>query len=288
MRERTVAVIGAGVIGVGVTQSVAQAGWRTILVDNSSEALSRVPGLIRDGVRLFNFKATKEKRVKLDEVESRLYLTSSIEDIAVAEVVVENVTEKWELKREIYHALSGILPDSALLLINTSVIPIRKAAAEYRLPERVVGVHFMNPVPLKTAVELIRGPRTAKEALADTREFLRGIGKEPVPVNDSPGFVSNRVLMLTINEAIRVLEERVAGRDEVDAVFKKCFGHPMGPLETADMIGNDTILYSLEGLYENLRDGRFEPAPLLREMVEAGLLGRKSGRGFYNYKEEKV
>ena len=166
---------------------------------------------------------------------------------------------------------------------NTSAIPITRIASLTRRPARVIGMHFMNPVPLKPVVEVIRGYYTADETVALAQGLLAGMGKEGVVVNDSPGFVSNRVLMLTINEAIFLLHEGVAAAEDVDKIFKGCFGHKMGPLETADLIGLDTILLSIEVLYESFNDSKYRPCPLLKKMVDAGLYGQKSGQGFYTY-----
>lgn len=166
---------------------------------------------------------------------------------------------------------------------NTSAIPITRLASATRRPAQVIGMHFMNPVPRKPLVEVIRGYHTSDSTLALARQLLAAMGKECVVVADSPGFVSNRVLMLTINEAVCLLQERAASAEEIDTIFKTCFGHAMGPLETADLIGLDTVLLSIEVLYESFSDARFRPSPLLRKLVDAGLYGRKSGQGFYTY-----
>jgi 3-hydroxybutyryl-CoA dehydrogenase len=197
--------------------------------------------------------------------------------------VIENVPEKWEIKREVYPRLDALCPERTVFAVNTSCISITRVGGLTRRPERVVGMHFMNPVPLKPMVEVIRGYHTSEETLDTARRLLRQMGKDGIVVNDLPGFVSNRILMLTVNEAIFVLQDGVATAEQVDQLFKTCFGHKMGPLETADLIGLDTILYSIEVLYESYSDGKYRPAPLLRKMVDAGLLGRKSGKGFYDY-----
>jgi 3-hydroxybutyryl-CoA dehydrogenase len=197
--------------------------------------------------------------------------------------VIENVTENWDIKRAVYQALDEACQPGAIFIVNTSAIPITKVAAVTRRPAQVIGVHFMNPVPAKPAVELIPGFHTAPQTVERTRELLTAMGKKAIKVNDSCGFVSNRVLMLTVNEAAFLLYEGVADAESVDEVFRSCFGHPMGPLETADLIGVDTILYSVEVLYEHYSDSKYRPCPLLRQMTDAGLHGRKSGRGFYDY-----
>jgi 3-hydroxybutyryl-CoA dehydrogenase len=170
-----------------------------------------------------------------------------------------------------------------VFVVNTSALPITKVASVTSRPEQVIGVHFMNPVPMKTCVELIPGQHTSAETVRRTRELLAAMGKKVVDVKDTCGFISNRVLMLTVNEAAFLVHEGVATAEAVDEVFRSCFGHPMGPLETADLIGVDTVLYSVEVLYEHYNDSKYRPCPLLRTMTDAGLHGRKSGRGFYEY-----
>jgi 3-hydroxybutyryl-CoA dehydrogenase len=199
------------------------------------------------------------------------------------EFVVENVVEKWDVKRQLYPQLDAICPPACIFAANTSAISITKLGGATRRPDRVLGMHFMNPVPMKTTVEVIRGHHTSAETLARGKAFLAQMGKEGIVVNDLPGFVSNRVLMLTVNEAIFVVQDQVASPADVDKIFKQCFGHKMGPLETGDLIGLDTILYSLDELYAAYRDPKFRPCPLLQKMVDAGLHGRKSGKGFYTY-----
>jgi 3-hydroxybutyryl-CoA dehydrogenase len=187
------------------------------------------------------------------------------------------------VKAEIYPRLHAICPADCVFAANTSCISITKLGGFTKRPDRVCGMHFMNPVPMKPMVELIRAFHTSPETLAAGQRFLAEMGKEAVVVNDWPGFVSNRVLMLTINEAVFLLQDQVASAVDVDRIFKGCFGHKMGPLETADLIGLDTILYSIEVLHESYNDSKYRPCPLLKKMVDAGLHGRKSGRGFYDY-----
>jgi 3-hydroxybutyryl-CoA dehydrogenase len=210
-------------------------------------------------------------------------LTTSYEALAEVDFVVENVVEKWAVKREVYPRLDRLCRPQVIFAANTSCLSITRLAAQTARPERVIGMHFMNPVPLKPTVELIRGHHTSRETVEAAQEFLAGMGKDAIVVEDLPGFVTNRVLMLTINEAVFVVQDRVAPAEDVDRLFRSCFGHKMGPLETGDLIGLDTILDSLEVLHESYGDDKFRPAPLLRKMVDAGLLGRKSGRGFYDY-----
>jgi 3-hydroxybutyryl-CoA dehydrogenase len=204
--------------------------------------------------------------------------------VAKASLVIENVTENWEIKQAVHRELDLVCAPDTVVIANTSAIPITRLASVSSRPQQVVGVHFMNPVPAKPVVELIPGVHTSPETLARTRELLGGMGKKAIEVKDAAGFVSNRVLMLTVNEAAYLVHEGVATAEGVDEVFRGCFGHPMGPLETADLIGVDTILYSVEVLHEHYADSKYRPCPLLKQMTDAGLHGRKSGRGFYDYR----
>lgn len=276
-----IGVVGAGVMGIGVAQNFAQCGHDVVLVDIDEEALATARSAIRNNCRLS--RLTGGPALDPDEVLSRITTAVGVEALAEAEFVIENVTENWEIKRGVHAKLDEVCSPKAPIIVNTSAIPITKVAAVGSHPERVVGVHFMNPVPMKPVVELIPGFHTSPEVVDNVRDLLRGIGKRAVDVKDSSGFVSNRVLMLTVNEAAFLVHEGVATAESVDEVFRGCFGHPMGPLETADLIGVDTILYSVEVLYEHYADSKYRPCPLLKQMTDAGLHGRKTGRGFYTY-----
>lgn len=286
MEIKTVGVVGAGVMGVGVAQNLAQTGHRVGLVDVSAEILDRARGAIRQGFRfgqLFDKGAAAAPREKAADVLARITFSTDLDTLADADFVVENVIEKWPIKEPIYRRLDQICRPEVRFAANTSVISITKIGGATNRPDKVLGMHFMNPVPQKDTVEVIRGHHTSEETLEIGRRFLAQMGKEGIVVNDVPGFVSNRVLMLTVNEAIFLVQDGVAPAEDVDRLFKSCFGHKMGPLETADLIGLDTILYSIEGLHEQFADSKFRPCPLLRKMVDAGLHGRKSGKGFYDY-----
>jgi 3-hydroxybutyryl-CoA dehydrogenase len=276
-----IGVIGAGVMGTGVAQNLAQTGHEVVLVDKNEEVLAAALGAIRTNCRLSRLLGGPA--LDPDEVLSRITTGVGADSVAKADIVIENVTENWEVKREVYAALDAACGPDTVFVVNTSAIPITKVAAVTKRPGQVVGVHFMNPVPAKPAVELIPGVHTTARTVERTKALLAAMGKKSIPVKDSCGFISNRVLMLTVNEAAFLVHEGVADAASVDEVFRSCFGHPMGPLETADLIGVDTILYSVEVLYEHYSDSKYRPCPLLREMTDAGLHGRKSGRGFYDY-----
>jgi len=279
-----VGVVGAGVMGTGVAQNLAETGHEVVLVDLSDEQLDKAHATIRQNLRMRGFFAkSKEPKEESDAVLGRINFTTDYQAFQRADFIIENVVEKWEVKAEVYRLLDAICPDHCIFAANTSAISITRIGSATKRPDRVLGMHFMNPVPLKSMVEVIRGHHTSEETLEHAQALLAAMEKEGIVVNDMPGFVSNRVLMLTINEAVFLVQDQVTTAENVDRIFKTCFGHKMGPLETGDLIGLDTILLSLEVLYEAYNDTKYRPSPLLKKMVHAGLLGRKSGRGFYNY-----
>ncbi|MBD2183506.1 3-hydroxybutyryl-CoA dehydrogenase [Planktothrix sp. FACHB-1355] len=280
---QVVGVVGAGVMGVGVAQNLAQTGHHVLLIDVSEVILERAKQEIKNNLRFQGFFKKSEPADRPDEILNRIKFSSDYQVLKEAEFVIENTTEKWEIKQDVYGKIDAICPKNSVFAANTSAIPITRIASVTKRADKVLGMHFMNPVPMKPMVEAIRGYHTSEETIATAKKLLAQMGKECIVVNDAPGFVSNRVLMLTINEAIFVLQDRVASAEEVDRIFKTCFGHKMGPLETADLIGLDTILYSIEVLYESFNDSKYRPSPLLKKMVDAGLHGRKSGQGFYTY-----
>lgn len=283
MNIELVGIIGAGVMGVGVAQNLAQTHHQVILVDVSDEILEHAKAEIYKNVRFGRMFEKSASRESPDEVLARITLTTDYSLLKDVDFVVENVIEKWAVKEKVYARLDDIRPEHCVLAANTSCISITRIGSATKRPDRVIGMHFMNPVPLKPTVEVIRGYHTSEETIEIAKTFLAGMGKDCIVVNDSPGFVSNRVLMLTVNEAIYLVHDQVASPQDIDQIFKKCFGHKIGPLETADLIGLDTILYSIEVLYESFNDSKYRPCPLLKKMVDAGLYGRKSGQGFYTY-----
>jgi len=283
MDIRVVGVVGAGVMGIGLGQNLAQTGHQVVLVDIADQVLETAKAEIRKNLRFQGMFQKGAKSEPADTVLGRIQFTTDYGALSEADFVVENATEKWHIKKEIYPKIDAICPERAVFAANTSCIPITRIGSVTKRPDRILGMHFMNPVPLKPVVEVIRGYHTTEQTLDTARKLLTQMGKEGIVVNDSPGFVSNRVLMLTVNEAAFLVHDGVATADQVDHLFKTCFGHKMGPLETADLIGLDTILYSIEVLYECFSDSKYRPCPLLQKMVDAGLHGRKNGKGFYDY-----
>jgi 3-hydroxybutyryl-CoA dehydrogenase len=283
MSIKIVGVIGAGVMGGGVAQNLAERSHRIILIDISQEILERAKSAIQKSIQVNRMLKKSERLESPDLILKRIEFSTDYERLEDADFIIENATEKWEIKKEIYKQIDKICRVNCVFAANTSAIPITRIASVTERAPNVLGIHFMNPVPMKSTVEIIRGYHTSDQTIDLARTLLTQMGKQGIVVNDSPGFVTNRVLMLTINEAICLLQDRVASAEDVDAIFRDCFGHKMGPLETADLIGLDTILYSIEVLYDSFNDGKYRPCPLLKKMVDAGLYGRKSGRGFYDY-----
>jgi 3-hydroxybutyryl-CoA dehydrogenase len=279
----TIGVIGAGVMGRGLAQDLAQHGYRVLLIDIDERTLSDAKKAIRQSLRAQLMVSQLNRPADTNAVLDRILTTTDLHALQESDFVIENVTEKWDVKKEIYPVIDQCCPKHAVFAANTSAISITRIASLTTRADKVLGMHFMNPVPMKKLVEVIRGFHTSDDTLGTSRQLLTGLGKEGIVVNDAPGFVSNRVLMLTVNEAVFLLQDGVSTPGDVDRIFRECFGHKMGPLETADLIGLDTILYSIEVLYESFNDDKYRACPLLKKMVAAGLYGRKNGRGFYTY-----
>jgi 3-hydroxybutyryl-CoA dehydrogenase len=278
-----VGVVGAGVIGTSVAQSLAQTGHTVLLVDVSDAVLERSLATLRRDLRVFRVLAKSGERPDVEAMLERVRPSTQLADLRRAAFVIENVTEDWELKRDVHQAIDRVCPPACVVAVNTSAIPITRIAESISHGSRMLGMHFMNPVPLKPVVEVVRGEQTSDETLSVALALLSQMGKRAIVVADSPGFVSNRVLMLTINEAAKLVESGVASVHDIDDIFRSCFGHPMGPLETADLIGVDTIVRTLDVLAGALPGENFAACALLRSMVERGTLGRKSGEGFFGY-----
>jgi 3-hydroxybutyryl-CoA dehydrogenase len=279
---RKVAVVGGGTMGNGIAQVFATAGFEVELVDAKPEFVERALGTIG---RNLDRVAKKQgwDDAKATAILARVHGGTTLDAARDCQLAVEAVTEDFEVKRQIFSALDKLAPARAILASNTSSISITELAATTQRPTQVIGMHFMNPVPVMALVEIIRGIATSDATYGVTAELSKRLGKTPVEVNDSPGFVSNRILMPMINEACFTLMEGVATREVIDTVMKLGMNHPLGPLQLADLIGLDTCLSIMNVLQEGFGDSKYRPCPLLRKMVAAGWLGRKTGRGFYEY-----
>ena len=279
---KTIAVIGAGTMGSGIAHLFARSGFQVLLCDIEQSFLDKSLGKIRAnlGREAAKGKLTSEEAVA---AAARIQTTTARAKLVKADFAVEAASERFEIKAELFRSLDAILPQAAILATNTSSISITKLAAQTSRPRQVIGMHFFNPVPVMALIEIIRGLQTDQATFETVRGLSVKLGKTPIEVNDSPGFVSNRVLMPLINEAAFTVMEGVATAEAVDQVFQLGMAHPMGPLILADFIGLDVCVDILRVLHQGLGDPKYRPCPLLVKMVDAGWLGRKSGRGFYTY-----
>ncbi|AJE82282.1 MULTISPECIES: 3-hydroxyacyl-CoA dehydrogenase family protein [Streptomyces] len=280
---RKLAVIGAGLMGSGIAQVSAQAGWDVVLRDVTDQALTRGT----DGIKKSYEKFVEKGKLQAADAEAalgRITTTTDLDATAEADVVVEAVFEKLEVKQEIFATLDKIVRPEAVLASNTSAIPITKIAAATAHPERVVGAHFFSPVPMMQLCELVRGYKTSDETLATVREFAESVGKTCIVVNrDVAGFVTTRLISALVVEAAKLYESGVASAEDIDTACKLGFGHAMGPLATTDLTGVDILVHATGNIYTESQDEKFAPPELMRRMVDAGDLGRKSGQGFYTY-----
>ena len=283
MDFRQIGVIGAGNIGIGVVTDLVLHGIGAVVIDTSERVLKRAQTEILNNIRFSRLLSKMLPRITRDAALERMLLTTDLDDVAGCDFIIENVTEDWETKKRLYEQLEEVVPPGVCFGANTSCISITQIASATQRATDVVGLHFMNPVHLKPTVEVIRGFHTSQQAIDTLLQLFSILGKEAILVEDLPGFVSNRISHLFMNEAAFVLQDGVATAENIDLIFKKCFGHKMGPLETADLIGLDTVMRSLDVLYESFHDPKYRCCPLLRKLVHAGHVGRKSGRGFYVY-----
>jgi 3-hydroxybutyryl-CoA dehydrogenase len=282
MSIQNIGVIGAGQMGNGIAHVFAQSGYSVTMQDISeafaAKGVATIDKNLQRGVD--KGKMTAEEKAA---ILGRIRTTTKLEDLAACDIVIEAATEKWEIKKQIFEILDAQCKPGAILASNTSSISITKLAAVTKRPESVIGMHFMNPVPVMQLIEVIRGLATSDAIFETVMELSRKLGKTPIHCNDFPGFISNRILLPMINEAIFALYEGVATVESIDGIMKLGMNHPMGPLTLADFIGLDTCLFILNVLHEGLGDPKYRPCPLLIKYVDAGWLGKKSGRGFYDY-----
>ena len=285
MKFTTIGVVGAGNIGTGVVTDLVLHGINAVVVDVSDAALCKAAVEVLKNIRFAPMFSKTLPRVSREDALRRMTFSCDLRSLIGCEMIIENVPEKWEIKRPLYEQLDALMPPEVCFGANTSCLSITKIAAVTHRPAQIIGLHVMNPVHLKPTVEVIRGFHTSDDTVAKLQALFDQLHKQAIIVEDSPGFVSNRISHVFMNEAAFVLQDQVSTAEKIDQIFKQCFGHKMGPLETADLIGLDTVANSLDVLFESFHDLKYRCCPLLRKLVETGHLGRKTGRGFHSYPE---
>lgn len=283
MKRKKLTILGAGTMGTGIAQLFAQYGFAVTLIDNCQTQLDKAKETIAQNLHYLALTQSGFTKQANKTILASIRFTTSLETLPHAEFLIENIPEHWEQKKALYHILNEQCGAHCIFGVNTSAISITKIASQVSHPQRVIGVHFMNPAPIMPMVEVIKGYHTDESTIEKIRALLQQVHKKMILVKDSVGFVSNRAMMIFINEAIFMIQENIVSIEDIDVLFKQCFGHKMGPLQTADLIGLDTVLYSLENLYTELNDPKYRPCWLLKNMVDAGLLGQKTKKGFYDY-----
>lgn len=286
MEFRRIGVIGAGNIGIGVVTDLVIHGITAVVVDVSDPILKHAKQEALNNIRFAPLLSKALPHIHKDDAVQLMEFTTDIREVESCDFIIENVTEDWKVKEPVYEQLDRVARPDVCFGANTSCISITKIASATSRPANVVGIHLMNPVHLKPTVEVIRGFHTSDQTIDTLLKLFHQLNKEAIIVEDMTGFVSNRISHLFMNEAAFVLQDQIASAEKIDLIFKKCFGHRMGPLETADLIGLDTVMRSLDVLYESFQDPKYRCCPLLKKLVEAGHLGRKTGKGFHEYPKE--
>jgi 3-hydroxybutyryl-CoA dehydrogenase len=283
MKQKKLTILGAGTMGSGIAQLFAQYGFHVTLIDNLRSQLDKAKATIAKNLHYLALTRSLPSEHPVATILAAVSFTTKLDGLKASEYIIENIPEDWEQKKALYQLLNKECSSTCIFGVNTSSISITKIASLVAHPQRVIGAHFMNPAPIMPMVEVIKGYHTDESTIEKTKSLLEQVHKKMIVVKDSVGFVSNRAMMIFINEAIFMIQENIVSIEDIDILFKQCFGHKMGPLHTADLIGLDTVLYSLETLYSELNDPKYRPCWLLKNMVDAGLLGQKTKKGFYQY-----